>query len=695
MERKCSIARTMSAHIAGLILPFMVLLLLITSAQAADEYGRKLALTPSFDSEGDLTIRIVWSAQMGPVYNGDTEAQLSFSGISTASLLPGKCNMYENSSLRSTGSVTIKAKYLNPGELKVVARCNNTKGELVIDIPDEGTPPAPKLTVDKTEVMVMEEYTLSGEIERLISSVTDYLMIRFCSDGSMTDLGWNERTETARIFKQTVVSFPNTLTENEIVYSYYLRYRDKNTGKWSAFCDPVSVKVHRKGVLPITDYEMPDQIMTGKEFVFRIVNPVNGANYSLSFWGTSITRINETSWKVMPQSSGWSSFSIDASKTGYETVSTSAFVQIIDPSATPTPTSVPTPSPEPAGYDLSKAVILEEGVYNTNTSQTNGLYLYKICPSADGVYTISSSARLTATFYLYDGEMNYLDHMTTGYAQCKITYSMKAGHTYIFASEVVSSFILERKGFVFFIDCPQWVEVGSSCTVSLHIQSNNPVHWKWLLNGKVLSEYNDSTTAVLRDLQESASLACELREENSTSAITSYPNLEVYPVINLYTGQTVMLPTPEGVNKILSVEPENRSILKNDGVKLTACRAGKTKVRINCTMKNSSGNYTRYVVVNILSGSGVIKLPEHLEKVESEAFRGISDIYVLDIPAGLQQFPSDAFDENWNLRQLCIHGDLTPEDEMISSFTTIVCYQGSNAEAYAREHELQLLYMYR
>ena len=124
-------------------------------------------------------------------------------------------------------------------------------------------------------------------------------------------------------------------------------------------------------------------------------------------------------------------------------------------------------------------------------------------------------------------------------------------------------------------------------------QSNNPVHWKWLLNGKVLSEYNDSTTAVLRDLQESASLACELREENSTSAITSYPNLEVYPVINLYTGQTVMLPTPEGVNKILSVEPENRSILKNDGVKLTACRAGKTKVRINCTMKNSSGNYTR------------------------------------------------------------------------------------------------------
>ena len=417
-------------------------------------------------------------------------------------------------------------------------------------IPDEGTPPAPKLTVDKTEVMVEEEYALSGEIERLISDVTDYLMIRVRSDGPISDMGWDERTKTARIFRQTGW-FPDTVTENEFVYSYRLRYRDKNTGKWSALCDPISVKVHRKGVLPITDYEMPDQIMTGKAFVLRIVNPVSGANYNLSFPETRITRINETSWKVKPLSSGWTHFSIETSKAGYETVYTDADVRVIDPSATPTPkpTSAPTPSPKPAGYDLSKAVLLEEGVYNTNTSQTSGLYLYKICPSTDGVYTISSSGRLSATFYLYDGEMNYLKHTSTGNVQCEITYSMEAGHTYIFTSDVVSSFILERKGVVLSIDCPQWAEAGSSFAVTLHIESNNPVHWKWLLNGKVLSEYNDSTTAVLRDLPESASLACEVREENSTSIITSYPHFEVYPVINLYTGQTVMLPTPEGVKK--------------------------------------------------------------------------------------------------------------------------------------------------
>ena len=74
MERKSGIARAVSAHFAGFILPFMVLLLLITSAQADDYYGRKLALTSTFDSKGDLTIRIVWSAKMGPVYNEDTEA---------------------------------------------------------------------------------------------------------------------------------------------------------------------------------------------------------------------------------------------------------------------------------------------------------------------------------------------------------------------------------------------------------------------------------------------------------------------------------------------------------------------------------------------------------------------------------------------------------------------------------------------
>ena len=91
----------------------------------------------------------------------------------------------------------------------------------------------------------------------------------------------------------------------------------------------------------------------------------------------------------------------------------------------------------------------------------------------------------------------------------------------------------------------------------------------------------------------------------------------------------------------------------------------------------------------------MIRLPGSLTEIGAEAFRNIQDVLFLEILPRLQTIPTSAFGEMNSLCQIAIYNEsYIPASALFPvAEPTILCYQGSQAETYAREHGLQYLYL--
>ena len=311
--------------------------------------GRKIEITTvEYQADGNLEIKIAWKASTGAPFPSldcfDKAFSLSFSGMHAVSLLDSegggsssgewgyssykyRCNNTE-SSLYQDCSVIIDAKYLQPGNLIISSYFNGTSGMHTVVIPENEEPSAPVVFPEKTEFLLGEKLTLFGEIAQENAAI-EWFAICTDHEGNVSS-----RYVTAQsnpkigIVTETFSDLPINAVDGQSKFTYRLRYRDKETGVWSAFSEPVTITVKRIGTIPMPEIEFPESIpVDGAGTDITISNPMEGVQYSIfrSGFGDGacfIDSIEEYTWHLSPYAVGITSFQIEATALGYKNVYT-------------------------------------------------------------------------------------------------------------------------------------------------------------------------------------------------------------------------------------------------------------------------------------------------------------------------------------------------------------------------------------
>ena len=311
--------------------------------------GRKIEITTvEYQADGNLEIKIAWKASTGAPFPSldcfDKAFSLSFSGMHAVSLLDSegggsssgewgyssykyRCNNTE-SSLYQDCSVIIDAKYLQPGNLIISSYFNGTSGMHTVVIPENEEPSAPVVFPEKTEFLLGEKLTLFGEIAQENAAI-EWFAICTDHEGNVSS-----RYVTAQsnpkigIVTETFSDLPINAVDGQSKFTYRLRYRDKETGVWSAFSEPVTITVKRIGTIPMPEIEFPESIpVDGAGTDITISNPMEGVQYSIfrSGFGDGacfIDSIEEYTWHLSPYAVGITSFQIEATALGYQNVYT-------------------------------------------------------------------------------------------------------------------------------------------------------------------------------------------------------------------------------------------------------------------------------------------------------------------------------------------------------------------------------------
>lgn len=158
--------------------------------------------------------------------------------------------------------------------------------------------------------------------------------------------------------------------------------------------------------------------------------------------------------------------------------------------------------------------------------------------------------------------------------------------------------------------------------------------------------------------------------------------------VRIKTGQTVMLPVTEESGTLLSTVIEEGASASVSGSRVTALSNGITRV------KAEYQNYTQTFTIVVYEDTGTLMLPAGLTTIEAEAFAGnANNNRFVELGSSVTYVGQDAF-QDYSILQLVVPSAATTFADRIffEADPTIICPQGSAAEAYARKHNISYVY---
>ena len=277
---------------------------------------------------------------------------------------------------------------------------------------------------------------------------------------------------------------------------------------------------------------------------------------------------------------------------------------------------------------------------------------------------------------------------------CQVTDDYSNERSVYFDVSIENGLSAEAKGNTVF-----YIHNGDTVSMSVTASCNSgEIQYSW--QGYYRDGYYSGPVNLSSNTGDSVTLTdAKIGTECSCTVSDSYGNIEqIYfqfkdftdrvGYVRLKEGQEVLLPVSEESGTLLSTTIEDGSSVSIDGARVTALEEGYTTVKAEYT------NYIKTLTFVVYQDTGTFTLPNGLTIIEEEAFAGYANaVRFVELGNSVSFVGQDVFTYD-SLVQLVVTSSSTQFAGRIfyEADPTIICPQGSTAEAYAIQHNISYVY---